>query len=149
MSLKAGWGGSDKKEDIEILIDRTKCFLGFVRFWRIELIISCFKRHECQIVETIGRFLYWGLNFLLLCKIPYRATIMDQWSREWWKTLRILKATLAKNLFCVFNVFGMMWYFFDLGREYPTYWELRVYIMISTSRNISWASWSCGSELHL
>jgi hypothetical protein len=58
MSLKARWGGSDKKEDIEILIDKIKCFLGFVRFWRIELRINSFKSHECQIVETIGQFLY-------------------------------------------------------------------------------------------
>ncbi len=31
-SLKARWGGNDKKEDIEIWINRSKCFLGFVRF---------------------------------------------------------------------------------------------------------------------
>ncbi len=40
MSLKARREGSDKKEDIEIWIDKTKCFLGFARFWRIELRIN-------------------------------------------------------------------------------------------------------------
>jgi hypothetical protein len=29
---KSNMGGSDKKEDIEIWIDKTKWFLGFVRF---------------------------------------------------------------------------------------------------------------------
>lgn len=145
-----------RQDGVEVIKGRTLKFgrTELSGFWiykvsRIELIISYFRRHECQIVEIVGSFLYWGLDFLPLCnvpdsRIPNRTTIMDQWSREWWRTLWISKTTLAKKFFRVFNVFGLMWCFwadvmFLWFAKNPTLYDLRMYVLISTFGSVSWA----------